>query len=529
VAGNFVNGGMLGANHSLSSVSVSGNSVLNDNVTTAGGQSYTGAVTLGADLTLTGVGIGFASTLDGAHALTVEAGSGAASFSGAVGGATRLGALNVNSSGATNFAGSVRAATVSTDAAGTLALNGGAVDTTGTQTYGERMVLGADTTLTATTVMLANGVDGTSAGARSLAIVGDAVLGDIGAHQSLAALSVGGTTLLGGASVTTTGGQTYSGAFTATGDATLASSAGSLVFGSTVDGPLSNTLTLHAVAGDVDVAGALHVGNLLQTAGGGTSRFRNTLRAEGNIQLTARSFTFDDAVRAVNGALSLANSVDAGTVNFATGATVQAATGFYQTGGSVVYLPSVVRVTQGPISLEAPARLPLAAAIIETEGDITMTGLVGPGTALTMNASPTGKLTVGLNDAFEEHKLNVASLSVQEAISAMMYGSIGGRGGALAASRVNSQLVNAPYFLNETPWGPIDMIATVTAGTTPRSVVPSTPVSTSLFSHNVNASSVVPDALSVFTDPQVLSVQMNRSQIEVVEPSDDEKRKQLRP
>jgi hypothetical protein len=44
----------------------------------------------------------------------------------------------------------VRAASVNTDAAGSLALNGGSVDTSGAQTYGERAVLGANTTLAGT-------------------------------------------------------------------------------------------------------------------------------------------------------------------------------------------------------------------------------------------------------------------------------------------------------------------------------------------------------------------------------------------
>jgi hypothetical protein len=74
--------------------------------------------------------------------LTVENGAGDFSFSHAVGGNTRLGALGIRSSGATQLGAAARAASVSTDAAGTLALNGGTVDTTGAQTYGERAVLG---------------------------------------------------------------------------------------------------------------------------------------------------------------------------------------------------------------------------------------------------------------------------------------------------------------------------------------------------------------------------------------------------
>ncbi|WP_417069668.1 filamentous hemagglutinin N-terminal domain-containing protein [Niveibacterium terrae] len=535
VAGNFVGNGAIGANQSLASVSVSGNSTLNANITTAGTQTYTGAVTLAGDTTLNGAGISLASTLDGAHALTVNAGSGAANFAGAVGGTTRLGVLNVASSGATTFASTVRAATLSTDAAGSLALNGGTVDTTGTQTYGEHAVLGANTTLSGTTVSLASGVDAASAGSQGLTIVANAVLGDVGVNQALKALSVSGTTLLGaggpapaplsiggmpslgaatllgGATVNTTGSQTYSGAFTAGGDATLSSSGGSLVFGSAVDGPQGKTLALYTDAGDVDVAGALRVGNLIQTVGG-MSRFRNTVTAESDIQLSARSFIFDNAVTANKGAISLANSDSAGTVNFAAGANVQAATGFSQTGGAVVYLPAQLRVTQGPISLEASARLPGGQARIETDGNITLTGLIGTDSALTMNGGWGGKLVVGLNDAEADHKLNVRSLAVQTTASAMMYGAIGGQGGAQAASRVNSRLVNAPYFINDTPWGPIDTIATVTATTTPKNVVPSRLLTSELFSRKFTAAGIAPDALSVYADPEVLSMPSSSSQ-----------------
>ncbi|MCP5843106.1 hypothetical protein NL296_28040, partial [Klebsiella pneumoniae] len=78
---------------------------------------------------------------------------------------------------------------------------------------------------------------------------------------------------------------------------------------------------------------------------------------------------------------------------FTPGATVQAATGFTQTGGAAVYLPATVRVTSGPISLEAPAYLPGGSAELTTNGDITLTGLIGRNTSLVMAAGPTGVLT----------------------------------------------------------------------------------------------------------------------------------------
>jgi filamentous hemagglutinin family protein len=506
VNGNAVFGN-VGATQALSTLTVSGASTLNGTtIATTGDQNYTGAVTLGSDQVLgTASGrIAFGATVDGTHALTLDLGAGDFAFDHAVGGTTRLGALLIHSSGETRFGSTVRAASVTTDAPGTLVL-AGTVDTTGTQTYGEHAVLGADSTLSGSTILLARGVDATTAGGQSLAVNGNAVLGNIGDTAALSALTVSGTTALDGSSVATTGQQAYGGAFTASGDASLASSGGSLVFGSTVDGPAASTLSWRAEAGDVDVAGALTVGSLRQTAGGGMTRFRDTVTVRDDLTLAGLSFTFDQQVTTTQGLFSIANRAT-GTVNFASDAKVQAATGFIQTGGSAVYLPAIVRVTQGPITLEAPAHLPSGLATIETDGDITMSGLLGPRTVLTMNAGPTGKLAIGLNDASAEHKLQVANFGVATAGSASLYGSIGGQGGALAASRVNSPLVNAPYFLNDTPWGPVGLIATMAAVTAPKSVVPSTPGASSLFNREVSASNVAPDALSALLDPAVLTL-----------------------
>src|SRR5205823_10492131 len=83
--------------------------------------------------TLTGTASGpitLASTVNGAQALTVNT-AGVTTFGGAVGGTTAL-------------------ASLTTDAAGSTDLNGGAVTTTGSQTYNDQVLLGADTTLTST-------------------------------------------------------------------------------------------------------------------------------------------------------------------------------------------------------------------------------------------------------------------------------------------------------------------------------------------------------------------------------------------
>ena len=82
----------------------------------------------GADLAMSGGNITFASTVDGAFALTVNT-AGVTAFNGAVGGATAL-------------------ASLTTDAPGTTDLNGGVVNTIGLQTYNDPVLLTANTVLT---------------------------------------------------------------------------------------------------------------------------------------------------------------------------------------------------------------------------------------------------------------------------------------------------------------------------------------------------------------------------------------------
>src|SRR5205085_9623970 len=76
-------------------------------------------------------------------------------------------ALAVNTAGTTTFGGAVgnstALASVTTDAAGSTAINGGSVATTGTQTYNDDVTLGAGTTLSSSgagNITLAKTVNG---------------------------------------------------------------------------------------------------------------------------------------------------------------------------------------------------------------------------------------------------------------------------------------------------------------------------------------------------------------------------------
>ncbi|WP_345251548.1 hypothetical protein, partial [Pigmentiphaga soli] len=533
IDGNAVLAGDTGADQALASLTVTGNSTLEGSVATIGDQSYQGPATLSGDLSLTtgGGNVAFGDTLEGGHDLAVASGAGDITFAGAIGGTDRVGALDIAGAGATVFDGAVRAASVATDEGGTLSINGGSVDTTGAQAYGEFLMLTGDTVLSGTQVSLTHGIDATDAGGQGLTIDGDAVLGgDIGAGQALSALSVtGSTAFVDGGTVATTGGQAYQSAVGLAGDRALASSGGSLVFGSTIDSGDGSALSL-AAAGAIGVDGAvgadgtlgaltidagdtvtfgddIHADSLRQAGAGGPTTFHGAIVADGagGIDLTGGSFVFEDAVTASLGAVGL-HSVDGNaTVSFSGNANVTAATGFVQTGGAAVQLPSSIAVLAGPVSIEAVASATGPTLSIFTDGNVTMTGLNAPATLVTIGAG-TGGLLLGVKDADPAHKIVVAGLAIPSATSAQLYGSINGYGGPLPASMIDSTLVASPFYMNDVPWGPAEPVMRVTSATQPIIVIPSTPGALSLFTMTTSSAGVTPDALSAFAAPPVLTI-----------------------
>ena len=181
-------------------------------VRTTGDQTYQDAVTLGADVALTGVNVTFGRTLD-------------------EGGVAGNANLTVNASGVTTFGqavGGLQALTsLTTDAAGTTQLDGGVVRTTGDQTYQDAVTLGADATLTGVNVRFTNTLnDDATAGNANLTINASGVTmfdRAVGGVQALTSLTTdaAGTTQFDGGVVRTAGDQTYQDAVTLGADATL--------------------------------------------------------------------------------------------------------------------------------------------------------------------------------------------------------------------------------------------------------------------------------------------------------------------
>ena len=225
ITGNAVLGdGVADTVTGLTTLSVSGTTAINTNtITSTGAQTYTGAVTLGTDTTLTATDasavITLASTVDSApstaSALAINA-SGMTSnvvLGGAVGGTDRLSSLAVTASD--------------------IDLNGGAVTTTGGQAYTGPVTLGADTTLVASgasaVIAMASSVNSASQVTPSALTLtaggtgGNVVLSStVGANKALSTLAVTASDIdLNGSAVTTTASQTYTGPVTLGANTTL--------------------------------------------------------------------------------------------------------------------------------------------------------------------------------------------------------------------------------------------------------------------------------------------------------------------
>ncbi|MBL9141306.1 MAG: hypothetical protein JNK53_05510, partial [Phycisphaerae bacterium] len=311
-------GGSVGQSSALNLIDVSGPAHIGKGglMTTTGGQDY-GNLTLGTNSVLTSLGgadIDFNGTVNGNRNLTVTT-AGDTNFNGLVGNATALrvitvtndvnfnaasvastddqsygnatlnsnvaitagsgdvafnglvdGArdLSVTTSGMTTLGGAVGGSTALTslNIAGRSALNGGTVDTTGTQVYGGNATLGADTVLTST-----GGADvrfgGTLNGARNLTVAtGGAAQFDglVGGGTALTSLTALGNVNMNGGGVRTTGAQAY-GDMSLGADALLQSTAaGAIGLNGTVNGARNLTAT---TAGTTTLGGVVGSGTAL--------------------------------------------------------------------------------------------------------------------------------------------------------------------------------------------------------------------------------------------------------------------------
>ncbi|HEY4248298.1 MAG TPA: filamentous hemagglutinin N-terminal domain-containing protein [Lacunisphaera sp.] len=329
-------------------------------ITTTGTQSYNDAVTLSANLILTGTSLSFGSTLaGGGNDLTLM-------FS--VGNIL----TGAGISAVRNLATSVGPTTLS-----------GSITTTGTQTYNTAVTLAGDTILTGTTLGLGSTLNGANHDLTLAFSTGNTVTPtSITAVKNLTTNS-GATTLSGG--ITTSGTQTYNTAVTLAGNTTLTGTA--LTLGSTFSGA-NNDLTLAFSTGDA-VNGAVIAGvkNLATNSGattltgaittGGTQTYNTAATLSGNTTLTGTALTWGSTLAGAGHDLTLAFStgdavngaVITGVKNLATSSGVTTLTGAITTSGTQTY--NTAATLSGNTTLTGTA-LTLGSTLAGGNNDLTL-------------------------------------------------------------------------------------------------------------------------------------------------------------
>ncbi|MGB9428303.1 MAG: hypothetical protein WCC11_00245, partial [Gammaproteobacteria bacterium] len=412
------------------SLTVSGPAAINAaSITTSDDQTYGGAVTLGADTTLSSSGNGaidFASTVDGAHNLSVSTG-GVTTFGAAVGSTTALTSLSSSGGGTTTLDGNV--------------------STTGAQIYNDALTLGADVTLTSSgsgAIDFASTVNG--AHNLSVSTGGTTTFGAaVGSTTALTSLnsSGGGTTTLDG-NVSTTGAQTYSNALLLGGNVTLTSAGGSVLFDNTVDnaGASAENLTVNAIAGAVTFTGAV---------GGG---IHGALAA-----LTSTSATL--SVNSLNiGAGGLSLTTSAGPITQGDAFTVAGAS-IFNAGANAITLTNLSNSFTGAVSLTnsgnnnvqlfdngalllgtssvGSGTLSITAADISETGAATLTQAAGAGIASFTATAATGGINLAnANDftgpvALDNHASS-GNLVLSNGGNALILGNVNAGTGTLTVS-----------------------------------------------------------------------------------------------
>src|SRR5579859_2818461 len=354
-------GAAVGGSKSLSSLSVTGPTTLNGNITTTGTQTFNNTVTLAAPTTLATTNAAIqllGQVTGGANSLQLSSGSGNQTLSGI----TTGGNLTLTTTG------------VVTLDSGTYTITGGgspfvfpAVTTNGVLTLGQAtsfgaVTLGSNTTFDSSAVNGAidftSTVDGTTPGAQSLtakAGTGAVTFGAaVGGNKSLASLAVTGPTTLTG-NITTTGTQTFNNTVTLAAPTTLATTNAAIQLLGQVTGG-ANSLQLSSGSGNQTLSGITTSGNLTLTTtgvvtldsgtytitGGGSPFAFPAVTTNGVLTLgQATSFgavtlgsntTFDSS--AVNGAIDFTSTVD-GTTPGAQSLTAKAGTGAVTFGAAV--------------------------------------------------------------------------------------------------------------------------------------------------------------------------------------------------
>ena len=271
---------VTGGSNSL--LAVSGLTTINTASISGASQSYLSDVILGADTVLSGDGISFWGTVksDGTNRSLTITDSGDTYLGGAVGSAVageKLRTLMVNGGGSSY-------------------LSGGAIISTGAQSYDNAVVLAADTTLTGANIsfgstVVSDGIINAGSGGtnRNLSVVDSgtttshAALGSANAGEELGSLTVsgGGITALNGGSITSTGSQSFDNAVTLGNNTVLTGS--DITLAGTVNGVSSLTVNGSGVTTfGAAVGGTAPLASLTTDAAGSTVVSGGGIATSGN-------------------------------------------------------------------------------------------------------------------------------------------------------------------------------------------------------------------------------------------------------
>ena len=443
-------------------------------VATTAGQTYSGALTLASNTTLVdsgGVGIDFANTVNSAggtaEALFVNANTGPISFAGTVGATTALGSLTLDSSGTTTLGSGITAASVATDAPGTLVLKGSTITTSAGQTYGDPATLSTGAILLTDTgasgVTFGSTVNGGEVLTINAASGPTSFANTVGATSALTSLTVSGTTTLGSSatSIKTSAGAgvVFIGAVTLGGNTTVTDglAADPVTFESTIAG----LGTLAVSTGTTILDAGVSVGALsLQAASLAVST--------GSIATTAGQIYSGAVTLAANTTL-----VDSGGTGISFASAVNSVTGTAQT--------LFVNAGTGPISFASTigATHSLAAITLDSGATTTLAGSVTAASVATnaggtvMLSSPT--VTTSAGQSYSDPVILGAGsiLLTDSGSNGIVFGATLDGAGALTVNAVSGPTSFANTIGATTPLTSLTVSGTTTLGTGASSVTTS--------------------------------------------------------
>lgn len=376
-----------------------GSTHLGASIGTSGSQTFNDPVSLTGNATLSSSGsdISFPSTVDGAFALSVNA-SGNVTFAGLVGSTTPL-------------------ASLTTGAGGTARVNTAAISTSGSQTYGGPVVLGANWTADSTgggDIIFNSSVDGpfplTAATSGNTAFHGI-----VGGNAPLSTLSTqsGGSALLAGAALTTQGTQVYRGPVTLGANCTLTLlTTSSTTFDGTIDGGFALTVNaaginvLAAVGATIPLSGlTLNAGEAFFTGGSITTTGNQSYA--GRFQLGANSTLVSNGA----GNITFGSAVEATTTPFSLTVNTGGTTTFNGAVGATHQLQS--------LTTDAPGMTVLGGGSVHTAQNQTYSDAVVLSLDTDLSATPAGMIQF-------DGSLNGPHALTLEGVGAILHGPVGG-------------------------------------------------------------------------------------------------------